>query len=202
MLAAVALATVVVPYALADGDPASDYLISQSTFLPLDRTVDKQLSAKLQAMLDASKLRGFPIRVAVIATPYDLGAVPILYKKPVEYARFLGQELFYWYKHELLVVMPNGFGVYDHGTASAADRRLVAALPAPGTTQGNTLVEDAIRGVEMLAARRSIDLSHVQSAGSHSSSSSDRISIGAAAAAALLLAAGVAFFRRRRAARR
>ena len=147
-------------------------------------------------MLATSLTKGFPIRVAVIATAYDLGAVPILYKKPVEYAHFLGQELFYWYKHELLVVMPNGFGVYDHGTATAADRKLVASLPPPATTGGNALVAAAMRGVEALAARRAIDLSSVKAAGSGSSTGSDRIAIGIAVAVALVLAAGIAFLRR------
>ena len=203
LAAAAVLVAAAAPAALADGDPASDYLITQQTFLPLDRTIDKAMASHLDAVLAASAKAGFPVRVAVIATAYDLGAVPILYRKPVEYAEFLGQELFYWYKHELLVVMPNGYGVYDHGTAPKADRALVAALPPPGTTAGDALVADAIRAVEALAARRGIDLSHVTTAGSPASTTgSDRVSIAIGAAVAVALAVAIGFFRRRRAARR
>jgi hypothetical protein len=187
---------------LADGDPASDYLITQSTFLPLDRVIAKSTSAELAAHIAAAQKAGFPVRVAVIATPYDLGAVPILYRRPSEYARFLGQELYYWYRHELLVVMPNGFGIYNHGTASAADRALVAGLPPPNTTSGTGLVAAGVRALDRLAASRGIDLTKVKPSGSSSSSGGDRIEIGAATAVVLVLAAAFAFLRRRRAARR
>jgi hypothetical protein len=203
LFAVVALAAAAAGAAFADGDPASDYLISEPTFLPsYDAHIDKATSNQLLAILAASKKAGFPIRVAVIATAYDLGAVPILYRKPVQYARFLGQELFYWYKHELLVVMPNGYGVYDHGAAPAADRAAVAALPPAGTTNGDALVAAADRAVQKLAARRGIDLPHVKAAGSTSSTGSDRTAIGIGIAAALVLAFGLALVRRRLAGRR
>ena len=137
----------------------------------------------------------------MIATRYDLGSVPVLYRKPARYARFLGQELFYWYKGELLVVMPNGFGVYKHGPAPAADRATVAALPAPGTTSGNALVASAGGAVRKLAARRGIDLSHVKATGSRNSTRTDRIEIAGGVAAALALIAAVVLVRRRRAGR-
>jgi hypothetical protein len=186
------VAAAAVPAALADGDPASDWLITQPAFLPFDAHIDKGSSSELQAVLAASKKAGFPIRVAVISTAYDLGSVPILYRKPTTYAHFLGQELFYWYKHELLVVMPNGYGVYNHGPAPKADSAAVAALPPPGTTAGNALVASGILAVKKLAARRGIDLSHVQAAGSTSSSSHVQwtpIALGIAGAVAILLSA-------------
>lgn len=188
------------PAALADGDPASDYLITQPAFLPFDAHIDKAKSNELVALLAAAKKAGFEIRVAVIATRYDLGSVPVLYRKPKQYARFLGQELFYWYKQEVLVVMPNGYGVYRHGAAPAADLAEVAALPPSGTTAGNALVAAGSRAVRALATRRGIDLSHVTASGSRSSTTSDRIEI------ALGVAAGLAVLgvlvRRKRAGRR
>ena len=129
ILVGVLLALAVVSPALADGDPASDFLITQPAFLPFDANIDKAHSAQLLSLLAAAKKAGFQIRVAVIAKPYDLGSVPVLYRKPARYAQFLGQELFYWYKGEVLVVMPNGFGVYKHGPAPAADRALVGGSP-------------------------------------------------------------------------
>jgi hypothetical protein len=103
LLAVALAASAAVPAALADGDPASDYLITQPAFLPFNAPVDKAKSAEFLALLAASKKAGFEIRVAVIAARNDLGSIPVLFRKPVEYAQFLGQELFYWYKGELLV---------------------------------------------------------------------------------------------------
>jgi hypothetical protein len=183
--------------ALADGDPASDYLIAQPVFLPFDAHVDKARADELSGLLAAAKNAGFEIRVAVISSKVDLGAVPILYRKPQTYARFLGQELFYWYKHELLVVMPNGYGVYHHGAVLARDRAAVAALPAPGTTQGSALVAAASRAVRALARKHAVALPAVVPApGARSSSSRDRLVI--AAVAAVALASGFVFVRRRR----
>jgi hypothetical protein len=201
LLAVLAAVAACVPAALADGDPASDYLISQPMFLPFDAHVSKAKSNELTAVLAASKKAGFDVRIAVIASAYDMGAVPVLFRKPVQYARFLGQELFYWYKHELVVVMPNGYGVYNHGPAPAADTAAVAALPPPASAAGNTLVDAGIQTVRTLAARRGIDLSHVQASGSSSSTGSDRIAIGIGIAVALALGGGLVFLRRRRAAR-
>ena len=60
--------------------------------------------------------------------------MPILFGKPQQYASFLGQEDFYFFKDELLVVMPQGYGLYNHGRrVPPADRAAVAALPAPNT---------------------------------------------------------------------
>jgi hypothetical protein len=57
--------------------------------------------------------------VAVIASPYDLGSVTPLWRKPRVYAKFLGTELSYVFHGTLLVVMPGGFGLF-HGTRSVA----------------------------------------------------------------------------------
>ena len=55
------------------------------------------------------------MRVALIGTRHDLGAVPVLFGKPQRYADFLGQELVYFWKGPTLVVMPNGYGIYQNG---------------------------------------------------------------------------------------
>ncbi len=179
VLAAI-VALALVPAALADGDPASDYLITQPAFLPFDAKVDKARAAELSALLADANRKGFPIRVAVISSKIDLGAVPVLYRKPQTYAKFLGQELFYFYKHSLLVVMPNGYGVYAHGPAPKGDVAAVAKLPPAGSTDGNTLVAAADRAVRTLARRRGIELSATPVAASSSASSNnhDRLLLG------------------------
>lgn len=192
-----AMAALAAPVGLADGDPASDYLISQTTFVPFSSKPDKAKADELVALLAASKKAGFELRVAVIAAASDLGAVPILYRKPDQYARFLGQELVYWYKGELLIVMPNGYALYRNGKAPAADRAVVAALPAPGTSDGNALTDSASAAVKALAASKGIDLSAAASSDSGSSKSRDRIVIGVGFMVGLVLFAGVVVLRRR-----
>jgi hypothetical protein len=105
LVSLLSLALTFAPTALADGDPASD--------------VEKTLAKTTQAVTDA----GLPIKVAVIGTKTDLGAVPQLWGKPQTYATFLGAELRFIFKDTLLVVMPQGFGIhgpYPQGQALAA----------------------------------------------------------------------------------
>jgi hypothetical protein len=189
------------PAALADGDPASDYLISQTTFFPFSSKVDKSKQDGLVALLAASKKAGLDLRVAVIGAKSDLGSIPVLFGKPGQYSQFLGQEIVYWYKHDLLVVMPNGYGLYRNGKTPAADRAVIAKLPPPDTTNGNALVDSASKAVTALAASKGIDLSGVKASGSGSSTSRDRIEIGAGFLIALVLMAGLVFLRRRTARR-
>jgi len=98
--------------ARADGDPASDVLFARSVFLPLAATVSRPLAARLEAATRAART---PIRVALIATPGDLGAVPSLFGQPAKYARFLGLELQFVYRGRLLVVMPQGAVLSQNG---------------------------------------------------------------------------------------
>ncbi len=134
-----ALATLVIaaggttPAAIADGDPASDFLLSQSTFLsPFDGHVAPAEAARLVALLTQAQQKGLSLKVAVIVTPYDLGSVPILFDKPKTYAKFLGEEDYYYWKDELLVVMPNGYGIYKAAGVPAGDRATIDALKPPG----------------------------------------------------------------------
>ena len=187
--------------ALADGDPASDYLLSQSTFLsPFDGHIPTAQSQELAAMLASAKKQGFPLKVAVIVTSYDLGAVPILFRKPQTYAKFLAEEDFYYWKAELLVVMPNGYGIFKGKGLPAADAALIRRLPAVRSTSGPVLVQAAERAVRALAARRGLTLSTASPKGKSSSTSTERIEIGAGALALLLaLLGGRIAWRRRRA---
>ena len=187
-----------VPAALADGDPASDYLISQPTYLsPFDGKVSAEQANILAKLLADAKAKGFTLRVAVIVTPYDLGSVPFLFDKPQRYANFLGQEDYYFFKDELLVVMPNGYGLYKARALPAADKAVIAALPPPNTKDGNALVMAADRAVIALAAKRGIALHSASGSGSAGSSTSrDRALIAAAVLLAGLLALGVRYGRR------
>jgi hypothetical protein len=109
LLAGAALAP---PPALADGDPASDVLASQPLFLPADGGFRQADAAQLSGLLAGARRAGVAIRVALIAAPADLGSVGALWRRPQAYARFLGQELSQVYRGTVVVVMPNGVGVY------------------------------------------------------------------------------------------
>jgi cytochrome oxidase Cu insertion factor (SCO1/SenC/PrrC family)/thiol-disulfide isomerase/thioredoxin len=83
---------------------------------------------KLGELLQGAQRAGFPIRVAIISAPSDLGAVTELWKKPQAYARFLGIELSLTYTGRLLVVMPNGFGFNWPGHSNAAAYRTLGRV--------------------------------------------------------------------------
>src|SRR5438105_1386416 len=59
--------------AIADGDPASDVLLGENVFYPYSPPVSASLQKSLNATTAAAKRSGFPIKVALIASPVDLG---------------------------------------------------------------------------------------------------------------------------------
>jgi hypothetical protein len=134
-LAAVALA-LAPAVARADGDPASDVLITQPLYLPADASLTPTEQAQLAALVRSAATAGYPIRVAVVASTIDLGSVTPLWHHPTQYAQFLGIELSEMYRGPLLVVMPNGYGYYRASGGTAAGQSTLAALPAPGQRLG------------------------------------------------------------------
>ena len=122
--------------ARADGDPASDYLITQPVYFPYDGKFSPQLEGQLLAVVNEAKKRGFPIKVALIPNSYDLGSVTSLWRKPRLYARFLGEEDATFFKQRLLIVMPNGFGFYrpGHTRDGASTRRSRRSRSSRATT--------------------------------------------------------------------
>ena len=115
----------------ANGDPASDYLLVRSIFLPFNAKVDPGASKELADTIRTADKAGFRIKVAVIGSRYDLGTAFSLFNKAQKYAQFLGLELSFQYRDGLLVVMPNGFGYSIAGKQDAAGARVVGSLPAP-----------------------------------------------------------------------
>ena len=94
------------PVALANGDPASDILPLRDSYLPFQPRVPRPVEVALDGFLAKARKAGYPVKVAVIATPNDLGVVPDLFAKPKEYATFLGREISFNGKPHLLIVMP------------------------------------------------------------------------------------------------
>ena len=150
MLAAAALAACALgflsPAARADGDPGSDVLVYQNLFVAADANISVQQQIQLGNLLTEAASGGFPVRVAIVSQPDDLGAVTALWRKPAAYASFLGTELSLAYAQRLLIVMPNGFGFHWQGhSAAAADKvldglRIGAAGPGLATAAQNAVV--------------------------------------------------------------
>ncbi len=136
--------------ARADGDPASDVLLSSVLFAPGDGGLSPANEAQLEAVLVASAKHGFPIRVALIPHPDDLGSVTELWGRPAAYAHFLEVELSFNYTGPVLVAMPNGFGLYSGRPLTIAERAAIARVPAPGA--GPQLSARVLTALEAIAA--------------------------------------------------
>jgi hypothetical protein len=114
-------AALAAPAARADGDPASDYLIVRNVFLSFSEGVKLTPAGKrLLDTVDRANRGGYRIKVAVIATPTDLGAVGGIFGQPQRYAQFLATELSFVYHDRLLIVMPAGFGIFNASRPVAA----------------------------------------------------------------------------------
>lgn len=131
--------------ARADADPASDVLLAQSAFYPYQPLVSHGLEANLNKLLRSAERAGLPLKVAVIGSREDLGAIPNFFGHPQSYARFLDKEISYNNQPPLLVVMPAGFGVVAAGNAAALTRIKI------DTRHGSDgLVRSAIEAVVLL----------------------------------------------------
>jgi hypothetical protein len=184
--------------ARADGDPASDYLIVQPVYVPYDGDVPQPQAERLAKVVQDAKQKGYPIRVALIVSRADLGSVTALWRKPKPYAKFLGQELFYYYKKPLLIVMPNGYGVYHDKHPTASEEAVLRKLPVPG--EGGTAIADAAtNAVVKLAAAQGVKLAVPALAEEkHTSRTRDRITIVLIVVAGAAIGGLVALLRRRR----
>ena len=192
------------PSAHADGDPGSDVLAYQSLFLPADAGLSVNQQVQLGNLLHTASRSRFGLRVAVIASRTDLGAVTGLWQKPRGYARFLGLELSLAYKGRLLVVMPNGFGFHWPGHPDApAYRALGHVRIGPGPAGLGAATQGAVRalakadGINLGSTGGSpSDTSPGSGAGSTAAGSTDArtavifaivLALASAAAAAILL---------------
>jgi hypothetical protein len=179
--------------ARANGDPASDYLLAQSVFLPFTAKIDNHEVQRLNSLLRDAQKSDFRIRVAVILSPSDLGTAFSLYGKPQKYAAFLGLELSFVYRDRLLVVMPNGYGYALNADPVPKASAVLKKLPPPGR-DATKEVKAAIVAVQQLAAAQGRRLAAPKGGGSESR---DRLTIAAAVTAGIALLAGFVLYRRR-----
>jgi hypothetical protein len=179
--------------ALADADPASDVLLGENVFYPYNPPVASSLQRALNAETAAAHRGRFPVKVALIATPVDLGAIPTFFGKPRQYAAYLDQEIsFGQAKVPLLVVMPDGYGTAGLSPAAAA---AAASLPRPTSAAGSSLAQAALAAVRKLTAASG----HRLGGGSTGSSgSSPALPLAIVAIVCVLLAGGIVTWRHRR----
>jgi hypothetical protein len=196
LVAALLLLVLPAAVARANGDPASDYLLVQSVFLPFNAKIDPKASKELSDTIRAADEKGFKIKVAVIGSRYDLGTAFSLYNKAQRYAQFLGLELSFQYRDHLLVVMPNGFGYSVNGKPDPKGIAVLRNLPPPGKNPTKQ-VEAATAAIRKLAAASGKPLP--ASVGGGSSNTRDRIKLAAGLVALAALLAAIVFWRRRRA---
>jgi hypothetical protein len=135
--------------AAADGDPASDTLLGENVFYPYSPRVARAVQLQLDRQTAAAKRAGFPIKIALIAGPTDLGAIPSLFGKPQAYAKFLDQEISFRGAQPLLVVMPAGYGV--QGVTGPA-RLAVSRLGKPAGRTSTDLARAALTAVGRLVS--------------------------------------------------
>ena len=136
------------PSARADGDPGSDVLVYQNLFVAADANISIAQQVEVGDLLTSAQRGGFTIRVAIIATPADLGAITQLWGKPTSYASFLGVELSLAYAQRLLVLMPDGFGFNWPGHATAAAYKVLGKVAIkPGGSGLATSAETAVRAL-------------------------------------------------------
>jgi hypothetical protein len=195
LVAALLLLALPVAVARANGDPASDYLLVQSVFLPFNAKVDPKASKELADTIRAAEAKGFKIKVAVIGSRYDLGTAFSLYNKAQRYAEFLGLELSFQYRDRLLVVMPNGFGYAVNGKPDPKGVTVVQKLPPPGK-DSTKQVQAATAAIRELAAASGKPLP--ASVGGGSSKTRDRITLAAGLVVLAAVLAAVVLWRRRR----
>jgi hypothetical protein len=185
---------------LADGDPASDVLAFTSVFTPYVPPASAASQHALAQAVGAAQVANYPLRVAVIGAPSDLGSIPEFYGKPQQYATFLDQELVYTYKGPLLVVMAQGYGLAGQPLPKPV-RDAVAALPRPASDDSTVLVTAAAHAVDAIRqAAAPASGAAATTAGGHGASSATPVAVAVVIGAGLLVVAVGIVIRRRRAA--
>jgi hypothetical protein len=184
------VALVAVPAVRADADPASDILYTQRIYLPFfNGKVSPEHAQTLKGVVDDAWAKGYQVKVALIPGDKDLGGVYQLYGKPQEYADFLGRELIFLFKGRLLVVMPQGFGVYRYQKPVTREQAQIKDVPITAGPDG--LADAASVAVATLAGLPAPDIA--ASSGSSSSGTPAWEVAVIAVGGALLVAAMVAF---------
>jgi hypothetical protein len=194
VLVALLIAAVLPLQARADGDPASDVLLGQNVYYPYSPAVSPSLQKALDAETAAAAKNHFPIKVAIIGQPVDLGVIPSLFGQPQKYANFLDQEISFQTRQPLLVVMATGFGVQGLPAAATA---AVGQLQKPAGGSTDDLAKAALAAVPKLAAAAGHPLKNVSVPGGSGSNTTRTAIVVVLILAALATAGALVGLRRR-----
>ena len=148
-LAAAIVAAMGSPAARADGDPASDVLLVRSVFLPYE-SLSPAIGGDLQRAVSAVYLHGDRVKVAAIYERKIWARSRLCSGNPRSTRSSSESSFGLWYVGPLLVVMPNGFGVYDGGRPVAAAQQVLRSLSVAGGTPDD-LVRSATTAVQRLS---------------------------------------------------
>lgn len=141
--------------ARANGDPASDVLLRDDAFFPYVPQTSKRLSTAVTSLLKRARTAGYPMKVAMVQTPQDLGSYPEMFTQPNAYASLLSRELT-TLRHgsarkeplHLLVIMPSGFSGSNLG--DRVDEALAPVKVDPDN-KSDGLAQAALAAVARLA---------------------------------------------------
>jgi len=189
LFVAAAAALLAVPFARANGDPASDVLLTQPVYFPIDATLQDSDREALLKTVEAANERGYKIRVALIPFTSDLGTAVSLWKHPQDYSKFLGSELAFVYAKRLLIAQPSGFGIYNHSKSVTKEQRVLAKVPVGKTP--TELTQSATAAVRALASSAGVTLPEISSSdGGHDWRDRSIIAVAGLLAVVLILLAG------------
>lgn len=186
------LPAIATPVALADADPASDILLGSPVFFPFQPPVSTSLQAQLEKELAELQKKGISLKVAIIASPVDLGAIPNMFGKPQTYADFLEREIAFNQPVALLVVMPSGFGT-SHVPPGA-----LSGLKVDATAKSDGLARSTILAVPRIAQAAGKPISAVAPGGSSGSGGAPPLLTFGAPALVVLIAVSLVAIRQRR----
>ena len=136
--------------ALGHGDPASHYLEAEPLYPAFANRPSQAVELELLGVLQAAERRGYPVKVALVATEDDLTDDPRMLRRPQRYAEFVSRELGVL-RAPVLIVTPFGLGVSGPRMTRAEAHSLVRGLDPPTGRQGDALARAAIAGVRQLA---------------------------------------------------
>jgi hypothetical protein len=137
------------PPVRADGDPASDVLLLQDVYLPYAPGLPTNFGSAVTNLVKTARNRGFPLKVAIVAQPKDLGAVPQFFGRPQSYAPFLESEIAFNTRKPLLVVMPSGYGLAAMPVGAA---NALQGFAPPKSAGGEDLGRSAVAAIVKLSA--------------------------------------------------
>ncbi len=124
--------------------PASHVLLAQDVYFPATPPTSEGVAQALLTITERARASGWPLKVAIFATPTDLGNAARLFTTPQLYADQLTREIG---DPRLLVVTPVGFAGQKLG--DGVDSALAALAPvAPGEDR---LERQALTAVARLA---------------------------------------------------